>query len=135
MSLRSHRTGWLVQPNTLSSPPPPPLHSLHGPVQSTDTFGQVTEECSRLIFAIKASLCGEGDADSTPEMVTAVANEVYNTDLLAHLVSHMPKLEFEARKDVGHIFNTLLRRTIGTRLPTVELMVNKPEIIFTTLKG
>ncbi|RSH76679.1 uncharacterized protein EHS24_005427 [Apiotrichum porosum] len=110
------------------------MSRLDGP-GSSEAKKKVTEECSRLIFAIKASLCGEGDADSTPEMVTAVANEVYNTDLLAHLVSHMPKLEFEARKDVGHIFNTLLRRTIGTRLPTVELMVNKPEIIFTTLKG
>lgn len=64
-----------------------------------------------------------------------VANEVYNTDLLSQLVAHLPKLEFEARKDVGHIFNTLLRRTIGIRHPTVELMQNKPEIIFSTLRG
>lgn len=64
-----------------------------------------------------------------------IANEVYNQDLLAQLVSHLQKLEFEARKDVGHIFNTLLRRTIGSRLPTVELIVNKPDIIFNTLKG
>jgi calcium binding protein 39 len=64
-----------------------------------------------------------------------IANEVYNQDLLAQLVAHLPKLEFEARKDVGHIFNTLLRRTIGSRLPTVELIVNKPEIIFSTLRG
>lgn len=36
---------------------------------------------------------------------------------------------------MGHIYNTLLRRSIGTRLPTVELIVNKPEIIFATLRG
>lgn len=60
---------------------------------------------------------------------------MYNADLLTHLVAALPKLEFEARKDVGHIFNTLLRRTIGTRLPTVELIVNKPDIIFRTLQG
>lgn len=90
-----------------------------------------------MIAAIKASLCGESDtpSDNTPEMVTAVANEAYNADLLPMLVRSLPKLEFEARKDVGHIFNTLLRRTIGTRLPTVELMTNKPEIIFSTLRG
>jgi calcium binding protein 39 len=42
---------------------------------------------------------------------------------------------YQARKDVGHIYNTLLRRSIGSRLPTVELIVNKPEIIFATLRG
>ncbi|WOO81422.1 calcium-binding protein 39 family protein [Vanrija pseudolonga] len=106
-----------------------------GTAMSAEQKKRVTEENSRLIATVKACLCGEGDVDSTPETVTAVANEVYNQDLLSQLVTNLPRLEFEARKDVGHIYNTLLRRQIGTRLPTVELIVNKPDIIFNTLKG
>lgn len=43
--------------------------------------------------------------------------------------------EFESRKDVVHIFNNLLRRQIGSRLPTVEYLCKKPEIVFDTFKG
>lgn len=56
---------------------------------------QVTEENSKLIATVKACLCGEGDVDSTPETITAVANEVYNQDLLSQLVTNLPRLEFE----------------------------------------
>jgi calcium binding protein 39 len=64
-----------------------------------------------------------------------LAQETYNTDLLYHLVVHIHRLEFESRKDVVQIFNNLLRRQIGSRSPTVEYLVAKPEILFATLAG
>ena len=64
-----------------------------------------------------------------------LAQETYNTDLLHHLVSHIWRFDFEARKDVSQIFNNILRRQIGARWPTVEYLSGKPDIIFTTLKG
>jgi len=64
-----------------------------------------------------------------------LAQETYNTDLLYHLVVHIHRLEFESRKDVVQIFNNLLRRQIGSRSPTVEYLVAKPEILFATFAG
>ena len=64
-----------------------------------------------------------------------MAQETYNTDLLYHLVVHIHRLEFESRKDVVQIFNNLLRRQIGSRSPTVEYLVAKPDILFATFAG
>ena len=64
-----------------------------------------------------------------------MAQETYNTDLLYHLVVHIHRLEFESRKDVVQIFNNLLRRQIGSRSPTVEYLVAKPEILFAAFAG
>ena len=64
-----------------------------------------------------------------------MAQETYNTDLLYHLVVQIHRLEFESRKDVVQIFNNLLRRQIGSRSPTVEYLVAKPEILFATFAG
>ncbi|BEJ12386.1 hypothetical protein CspHIS471_0208460 [Cutaneotrichosporon sp. HIS471] len=102
---------------------------------SPETKRKVAEECSKLIATVKACLLGEGDVDASPESQTAVTNEVYNQDLLALLVMHLRQLEFEARKDVGHIYSSLLRRTLGTRLPTVDHIAHKPAILFNALHG
>ena len=64
-----------------------------------------------------------------------MAQETYNTDLLYHLVVHIHRLEFESRKDVVQIFNNLLRRQIGSRSPTVEYLVGKPEVLFAAFAG
>lgn len=64
-----------------------------------------------------------------------MAQETYNTDLLLLLVQNIARFEFEARKDVVQIFNNLLRRQIGSRSPTVEYLISKPEIVFAALAG
>ncbi|KAL7425138.1 Hym1p [Cryptotrichosporon argae] len=101
---------------------------------SGESKKKANEEITRLLAAIKTSLAGEGD-EPAADVTAQIANEVYAQDLLALLVTHMAKLEFEARKDVCHIYNTLLRRQIGTRLPTVEVIANRPDIIFSALRG
>jgi calcium binding protein 39 len=73
--------------------------------------------------------------DPAPELIAQLAQETYNTDLLHLLVLNMSRFEFEARKDVVQIFNTLLRRQIGSRYPTVEYLSGKHEVIFATLAG
>ena len=44
-------------------------------------------------------------------------------------------MEFESRKDVVQIFNNLLRRQIGSRSPTVEYLIAKPEVLFAAFAG
>lgn len=74
-------------------------------------------------------------AEPAPELIAQLAQETYNTDLLYHLVVHIHRLEFESRKDVVQVFNNLLRRQIGSRSPTVEYLIAKPEILFATFAG
>ena len=102
------------------------------------------------LSAIKSILYGDGgtfhyfdlvaggldiEIDPSPELVAQLAQETYNTDLLLILVTHMPRFDFEARKDVTQIFNNLLRRQIGSRWPTVEYLTAKHDVLFTTVKG
>jgi len=100
-----------------------------------ETRRKASEEISKNLQQIKGILYGDGDP--LPELLAQLAQETYNTDLLLHLLNALPKLEFEARKDVVQIFNNLLRRQIGTRHPTVEYLLapGKHEIIFAALAG
>ncbi|KAG5337263.1 hypothetical protein C0989_010052 [Termitomyces sp. Mn162] len=77
----------------------------------------------------------ERQTDTAPELIAQLAQETYQTDLLHHLVVHIARFEFEARKDLVQIFNNLLRRQIGSRWPTVEYLSSKHEIIFSTFAG
>jgi calcium binding protein 39 len=71
-----------------------------------------------------------------PELIAQLAQETYSTDLLLLLVQNIAKFDFEARKDVVQIFNNLLRRQIGARLPTVEYICARHEdVIFAALEG
>lgn len=73
--------------------------------------------------------------DPLPELIAQLAQETYSTDLLYHVLLNIQRLDFESRKDVVQIFNTLLRRQIGSRFPTVEYLCNKPEVLFTAFRG
>ncbi|KAJ7750386.1 Mo25-like protein [Mycena maculata] len=94
---------------------------------------KANEDISKNIQQIKAIL--HGDGEPLPELVAQLAQETYNTDLLHHLVVNIARFEFEARKDVVHIFHSLLRRQIGSQWPTVEYLMGKPEVLFAALAG
>jgi len=100
----------------------------------TEARRKASEEVSKTLSAMKGILYGDG-GDPSPELVAQLAQETYGTDLLYLLVSNMPRLDFESRKDVAQIFNNLLRRQIGSRWPTVEYLCSKNEILFATVRG
>lgn len=119
--------------------PPQPLPAVPSRQKALE------EDVSRTLIHIKALLQGDevpaGMAGSgeggepQPEMVAQLAQEMYSHDTLNVLISQSWRLEFEARKDVVQIFSALLRRQIGSRLPTVEYITQKPKIIFLALRG
>lgn len=67
--------------------------------------------------------------------MSQLGQEVYSSHLLLLLVQNLSKIDFEGRKDAVHIFNSILHRQIGTRLPTVEYLYLKPQILFLLLSG
>ncbi|KAG6885017.1 hypothetical protein C0993_006542 [Termitomyces sp. T159_Od127] len=98
-----------------------------------ETRRKANEDVTKSLQQIKSLLFGDGE--TAPELIAQLAQETYQTDLLHHLVVHIARFEFEARKDVVQIFNNLLRRQIGSRWPTVEYLSSKHDIIFATLAG
>ncbi|KIK15905.1 hypothetical protein PISMIDRAFT_281269 [Pisolithus microcarpus 441] len=95
---------------------------------------QASEEVSRNLQGIKGILYGDGEP--IPELIAQLAQETYSTDLLLILLQNMHKFDFESRKDVVQIFNNLLRRQIGNRLPTVEyICARREDVIFSALAG
>jgi calcium binding protein 39 len=84
---------------------------------------------------MKHILYGEGDAEPNPELVSQLSQEVYQNDLLQILVQQLGRLEFEAKKDAAQIFNNLLRRTVGTRAPTVEYLSTREEVLLQLIQG
>ncbi|XP_028966699.1 protein Mo25 [Galendromus occidentalis] len=77
---------------------------------------------------------GNGDAHSDPQ-VAKLSQELYSSHLLLLLVQNLSKIDFEGRKDVVHIFNSVLRHRAGERYPTVEYIYLKPQILFILLSG
>lgn len=53
------------------------------------------EESSKILINIKNILYGDGESEPNAELVSNLAQEVYNTDLLGILVLNLDKFEFE----------------------------------------
>merc|ERR1719266_2550578 len=84
---------------------------------------------------MKQLLFGSGGGNQSDIIVAQLSQEVYNSGLLLLLLRNLHMVDFEGKKDAVQIFNSILRRQIGTRTPTVEYICTKPEIIFTLCRG
>uniref|UniRef100_A0A4W2BSH2 Calcium binding protein 39 like n=1 Tax=Bos indicus x Bos taurus TaxID=30522 RepID=A0A4W2BSH2_BOBOX len=96
---------------------------------------KASEEVSKSLQAMKEILCGTSDKEPPVEAVAQLSQELYNTGLLVTLIADLQLIDFEGKKDVTQIFNNILRRQIGTRIPTVEYISAHPHILFMLLKG
>jgi calcium binding protein 39 len=110
--------------------------------KKSDGEKQTVEDISKNLLAMKNILYGDGgiicidlENEPVPELLTQLATELVNADLLVLLVQSFHSFEFEAKKDVAQIFNNLLRRQLGTRFPTADYIASKPEILMTLMAG
>jgi len=70
------------------------------------------EEAARQLGVIKRELYGDGgEVEPNPEIGLQIAVEFYNNDLFSLIIPQLHKVDFEAKKDVALIFNSLLRKT------------------------
>jgi len=94
------------------------------------------EDISKSLCQIKTMLYGSNDSEPPTEIVLSqLSLEFYNGHLVLLLIKNLQKVDFEGKKDVTQIFNNILRRQIGTRAPTVEYIVTKPEILTELMLG
>ncbi|KAG7886348.1 hypothetical protein KL938_000001 [Ogataea parapolymorpha] len=99
------------------------------------------DEITRYLMSIKGILTGRGDEsngvlpDSQPDQIAQLAHEIYSTDCLYLLIQNLPLIEFDARKIVSLLFTSLLRRKIVNRSPTVDHLLQRPQILILLMKG
>lgn len=144
---------------------------------------QATAALSPLVQTMKHLLYGFPEQPVDPELSSALASAIWESDLLPLLIFHMQHLEFEVRaicilavplgappsfgraptpdsaasrlcfrcaregcsrarapaaqcrKDVAQVVSSLLRKSSGSRLPTVELFAADPALMRALLAG
>ncbi|XP_022088112.1 calcium-binding protein 39-like [Acanthaster planci] len=93
------------------------------------------EDISKSLTGMKNILYGVGDQEPQGELVSQLAQSIFNQEILLHLVSNLRHLDFETRKDAAQIYNNVLRRQIGERSPTVDHIASKPDILLKLCQG
>ena len=98
-------------------------------------FQQAQDDLSRHLTNMKQLLFGHEFNQQSDILLAQLSQEMYNTGLILALLRNLHRIDFEGKKDAVQIFNSILRRQIGTRTPTVEYICTKPDIIFTLCRG
>lgn len=96
---------------------------------------QAQEDLSKQLINMKTLLFGSESEQQSDIVLAQLSQEMYNTGLILLLLRNLHRIDFEGKKDAVQIFNNIVRRQIGTRTPTVEYILTKPEILFTLCKG
>jgi calcium binding protein 39 len=110
------------------------MHTLCGE-EGGKKSDKAAEEVAKHLQAMKVMLYGSADQEPQTEMVALLAQELYQNDMLLTLIANLHRLDFEAKKDVAQIFNNILKRQLGTRLPTVEYLCTQEEILVKLVVG
>jgi calcium binding protein 39 len=104
---------------------------------------QAVEEIAKLLPQIKSILYGDGGlpalfyelfvtkkvVEPSMETVFILSHEIHTTSILSLLVQHMAKLDFESKKDVGQIFNNLLRVQEASTFPTAKYLGSREDTL------
>lgn len=78
---------------------------------------------------------GEDESQPDPALQASLVSETHRAGLLGDLVTLVPKLFFETRKDAAAVFNGMVRHPIGNdnRLPLVDYLDENPRHLLTIL--
>ncbi|XP_038050023.1 calcium-binding protein 39-like [Patiria miniata] len=93
------------------------------------------EDVSKSLVGMKNILYGVGDQEPQSDLINQLGHAICHTGLLLLLVKYLRHLDFEAKKDVAQIYNNVLRRQIGNRMPAVDYICSYKEILFILCKG
>ena len=96
---------------------------------------KASEEVSRNLSSMKLLLYGEPEQRPNPEAASELAREVWKSDVLRLLLTHLPLLDFECRKDVSQVFSNLLRRQQHGEHETVKWLEENRDVLFILLRG
>jgi len=103
--------------------------------EASDEHAAKLSEISHSLAAMKATLYGEPDQPPNKEQGLELAREILKTELLLLLVTNLPMLEFECRKDVSQVFSNLLRKHADGEHITVSWVTRNEEVLEAMLTG
>jgi calcium binding protein 39 len=80
---------------------------------------------------------GEDDQEPDPELQAALACETHKQNVTEKLITLLPKLYFETRKDAAAVFNAVVRHVLvvdgNEQLPHVEHLNDNPNLLLVLL--
>ncbi|KAJ1673837.1 conidiophore development protein hyma [Spiromyces aspiralis] len=96
---------------------------------------EISRNISQMLQILREGGADKKNTEAASEQVAQLAQEIYSNSLLPLLITNMPRLGFETRKEISVIFGMLLRRKIGQREPTVEYLAKNDRIIRDIING
>lgn len=87
------------------------------------------EEVDKNLLAMRQMLLGENETEPNSEQIQQLATEACKEDLLELLVQKLPILGWEGRKDLVHIWSTLLRQKFGSSNCCLEYIESHTELL------
>jgi len=87
------------------------------------------EEVDKNLLAMRQMLLGENETEPNSEQILQLAIEACKEDLLELLVQKLPILGWEGRKDLVHIWSTLLRQKFGSSNCCLEYIESHTELL------
>jgi len=93
------------------------------------------EEVEKNLLDMKNRLCGDGVIEPNAESITFVAVEIEAHGLFQLLVVNLARLDFEAKRNVVTIYNSLLRRSVDDKHPFVDYLSANPSVLLQMISG
>eukprot|EP01006_Ploeotia_vitrea_P031161 TRINITY_DN63451_c1_g8_i1.p1 TRINITY_DN63451_c1_g8~~TRINITY_DN63451_c1_g8_i1.p1 ORF type:complete len:335 (-),score=169.89 TRINITY_DN63451_c1_g8_i1:57-1061(-) len=81
---------------------------------------------------IKVFLYGSAEAEAKKETQQKMADELFGSDVLAQVVKHLDRLQFEARKDVALVYTYVLRHCSEQSL---KYFADNEDVLLCLVKG
>jgi|EP00918_Siedleckia_nematoides_P029467 calcium binding protein 39 len=86
------------------------------------------ESCTKYFGEMRAALLGEGP-NATEAAVQTLVKEANKVGLIGQIVSHLPYLPFETRKDAAAVFNCIVRTPVNGHDIVAEELSENPQIL------
>lgn len=84
------------------------------------------------LAAMKVIFYGDGESEPKKETVDKLTEAIFESDILLTLIQRIVLLEFEARKDLLHVYTYLFR---NNRDDAVTFVTRHPDILSTLIQG
>lgn len=105
-----------------------------GALAKLDSSKKSIDELTKSLADIRQALYTDGNDQS--DVIAAISQEIYSSHLLHSLVVHFDSVDFECKRDIVQIFNKVMRREVGNRMPSVDYVAGtKPEVLTLLVKG
>ncbi|CAK8690197.1 unnamed protein product [Clavelina lepadiformis] len=101
------------------------LHVLFEQQTSGRKMDKAFEDLMKNLASMKLIMCGTDQHEPQSELVAQLSQELYKSEIIDIILKNLSRIDFEGKKDFTQIFNTLARRQIGSRQPTVEFLYKK----------